>query len=135
MGGLVILHPLACLKDHPDNLFYTPMKSRRTVKFNHNLPPPATMASKNFVMGQVKILKRGELLEEPSTILKEVTNCNMSSDSSPKVALKTEATVSNQMKNMTEFYAGYGFVDSPPPSLVPLPTFSIRASTTRTGSL
>ncbi|KAL4579318.1 hypothetical protein LXL04_015459 [Taraxacum kok-saghyz] len=213
MGGVVVLNPQDCLKDHRDNLFSTPVKSRRTPKPSPNFPnsspnftrsegrkrspptgvrknktasgmvvdPPQTAIAKNLVMGQVKILKRGEPLDEPTTVLKEMSDRKVSngtatttptkdvvvdrnvskvstanrrvlpskkksekkgsfSISNPKnndtniddFALSSTnrlgpdpAMVPKQMKkNIAEFFfAGSAFVDSPPPSSLPLPGF------------
>lgn len=223
MGGVVVLNPQDCLKDHRDNLFSTPVKSRRTPKPSPNFPnsspnftrsegrkrspptgvrknkttsamvvdPPQTAVAKNLVMGQVKILKRGEHLDEPTTVLKEMNDRKVSngtatttptkdvvvdrnvskvstanrrvlpskkksekkgsfSISNPKsndtkisnpksndtniddFALSSTnrlgpdpAMVPKQMKkNIAEFFfAGSAFVDSPPPSSLPLPGF------------
>ncbi|KAF2303759.1 hypothetical protein GH714_023324 [Hevea brasiliensis] len=62
------------------------------------------VAAKNLVMGQVKILKRGEQLAKPT---------------SEKIRL-TEANKANG------FYAGSAFITSPPPSSLPLPAFFMK---------
>nr|XP_043613273.1 uncharacterized protein LOC122585223 [Erigeron canadensis] len=97
MGEVEILHPNSCLKKH-----LTTMKSRRTIRFAHNSTNPSTQIhsftlpdtrqktptkgilknpntnssvvtqNKSLVMGQVKILKRGEALQETSKVLKDV---------------------------------------------------------------
>ncbi|KAL8216821.1 hypothetical protein R6Q57_023658 [Mikania cordata] len=187
MGGLLILHPQPCLTDRTDNMLHTSIRPHRTFNFNHHSKSrrkkPAksilrktdphsdavvvnesrsTTASNNLVMGQVKILKRGEALEEPSTISKEANimendlditgridvlhpkkksgKCKILSDSNSEVVSKTEDVgvsskrrlgfdakmMKMQMEKMTECYAGYGFGDSPSPSLVPLPRFFIK---------
>ncbi|KAK1429666.1 hypothetical protein QVD17_11880 [Tagetes erecta] len=122
-----------------------------------NTPPP----SNNLVMGQVKILKRGEPLEQvsidPVNSFKVDGELKSTSENGREfIATKKKATkhkmssvhvlkdedlvlsstrrlgpdagiVSKQMKmKMIEGYAGYGFVESPSPSLVPLPTFPIK---------
>ncbi|KAI3706850.1 hypothetical protein L6452_24867 [Arctium lappa] len=142
MGGVAVLHPQDSI-NHP-----TPIKSHRTINFNHtytNTPSQtpnfivsdsrrrtstkgtrkkndrntqavavvaetsAAMASKTVVVGQVKLLKRGEALNEYSSMNRFQPD--------PKMPSK-------QMKNnRTEFFAGSAFADSPPPSSVPLPGF------------
>lgn len=210
MGGVVVLHPQDCLND---NLFSTPVKTRRTPKpspsFSNSTPnftrsegrkrspptgvrrnkttaamvvdPPQTAAAKNLVMGQVKILKRGEALDESPTVLKEMNDrkvSNVTATTTPtkdvvvdrKVSKDSTANrrvlpakkksekekrstpitnpknddmkidfalsstnrlgpdpemVPKQMKkNIADFFfAGSAFVDSPPPSSLPLPGF------------
>ncbi|XP_024985864.1 uncharacterized protein LOC112521316 [Cynara cardunculus var. scolymus] len=69
----------------------------------------AAMASKTVVIGQVKLLKRGEALNQSS---------------SPNRLEPDPKMPSKPMKNKTtEFFAGSAFADSPPPSSVPLPGF------------
>lgn len=214
MGGVVVLNPQDCLKDHRCNLFSTPVKSRRTPKPSPNfsnpspsftrsegrkrspptgvrkqkttaamvVDPPQTAVAKNLVMGQVKILKRGEPLDEASTVLKEMNDRKVSNGTAtttpakdvvvdrkvsrePTVNRKAlpakkksdkekrsfsipnpksddvnnddfalsstnrlgpdPAMVPKQMKkNIADFFfAGSAFVDSPPPSSLPLPGF------------
>lgn len=217
MGGVAVLHPQDCLKDHRDGFFSTPVKSRRsskpTVNYSSSTPnltrsdgrkrsppagvrknnrttaamvadPPSSAAvvAKNLVMGQVKILKRGEALdnESSSTVLKDVNDRKVSngtattpppkdlagdrkvfrdstggrkvlpvkkkpekekekktfSNSNPKIdadfALSStdrlgpdpEMVPKQMKKNIAEFFfAGSAFVDSPPPSSLPLPGF------------
>lgn len=168
MGEIVVLHPQSCFKNPSNNNYslYPSMKSRRTVNLNHHhnptnpssdnrrqTPPQRilkdrnTPPSNNLVMGHVKILKRGELLEQTSTVSKpasendvvgerefiatkkKVTKHKMLSNdlllSSTRRLGPDPGIVSKQMK-MFECYAGFGFVESPSPSLVPLPTFSVK---------
>ncbi|CAH1454413.1 unnamed protein product [Lactuca virosa] len=210
MGGVVVLHPQDCLND---NIFSTPVKSRRAPKpspnFSNSSPnitrsegrkrspptgvrrnktatalvadPPQTAVAKNLVMGQVKILKRGEPLDESSTVLKEMDDRKVSNGTAtttptkevvvdrkaskdpiasrrvlptkkksekekrsfsipnPRTDMKIDdfalsstnrlgpdpEMVPKQMKkNIAEFFfAGSAFVDSPPPSSLPLPGF------------
>lgn len=132
MGGVAVLHPQDSLNNK---------KSHRTIKFNQtytNSPSTtpsftisdnkkktkpkgilkknnrntevvgaehsAPMTSKNLVMGQVNLLKRGETL-------------NRSNQMVPDSHIKN---------NTSEFFAGYAFSDSPPPSSVPLPGFFMK---------
>ncbi|KAF5759852.1 hypothetical protein HanXRQr2_Chr16g0746351 [Helianthus annuus] len=199
MGGVAVLHPRDCLNDNRDNLFLSPVKSRRNPKSTPNLStsnpnltrsdarkrspptglrkhkspatmvtdPPATAAGKALVMGQVKILKRGEPLDDLSTVLKDLTDRSVTNEtattaetrlpekevasdrkvkrvtpvkkksegrsfSNPKMddfALSSTERlgpdpemVPKQMKGEF-FFAGSAFVDSPPPSSLPLPGF------------
>ncbi|KAI3821730.1 hypothetical protein L1987_09302 [Smallanthus sonchifolius] len=200
MGGVAVLHPQDCLNDNRDNLFLTPVKSRRTPKSNPNFsnsspnltrsegrkrsPPTGVRKNKTtapmvtdppaktLVMGQVKILKRGESLDESSSILKDINDRKASkataTTKSPtkdisahrkvlpakKKSEKEKRSFSNpnpriddfslsstnrlgpdpemvpkQMnKNIADFFfAGSAFVDSPPPSSLPLPGFFTKS--------
>lgn len=99
----------------------------------------AKFPAKNLVMGQVKILKRGETLGQP-------TKKNYRGEESEKVQVKKEddydlvlgstdrlgpdpETVQKQIRVNNTFqvadgiYAGSGFFASPPPSSLPVPGF------------
>lgn len=191
MGGVAVLNP----QDYDNNLFSTPLKSRRTPKPNPNLTrsdnrkrsppaglrknksttamvvdPPATAAAKNLVMGQVKILKRGEPFGESLSVLKSSSDQNITNGTKTTITttMKEDRKVSGRRvlptkkkenkkisnttnyeelkiddfalsstdrlgpepemvpkkkNNMGVFFAGSVFVDSPPPSSVPLPGF------------
>lgn len=131
----------------PDNRKQTPLQENRMPKKRDTAAvvatkPAAVTVAKNLGVGQVKILKRGETLEECSTNLKKTENdMKMLSSSYAKIeASKPEEPavrsasrfgsdpdmVSKQKtkKNVTECFAGFVFFDSPPPSSVPLPGFS-----------
>lgn len=139
----------------PDSRRRTPPKGilKKKNRNTEAVTTPELTASKNLVMGQVKILKRGEAL---NTILKDVNDRKVSDGaaSTPENRLvgdrrvlspkkdKFEASkgedvvlcsthrlgpepeiVSKQMKNISDCFAGSAFSDSPPPSSVPLPGF------------
>ncbi|KAI3687139.1 hypothetical protein L1987_80830 [Smallanthus sonchifolius] len=208
MGGVAVLHPQDCLNDNRHNLFLTPVKSRRTPKSNPNFPnsspnltrsegrkrsPPTgvrknkttapmvadLLAAKPLVMGQVKILKRGESLDVSLSILKDIndrkaTNATATvttksptkdiavhrkvlpakkksekekrsfSNPNPRIddlkiddfALSStnrlgpdpEMVPKQMNKNIADFFfAGSAFVDSPPPSSLPLPGFFTKS--------
>ncbi|XP_059455317.1 uncharacterized protein LOC132185575 [Corylus avellana] len=89
----------------------------------------ARVAAKNLVMGQVKILKRGEKLGQTRN------GCNSNKEEDLDLVLGSTDrlgpdpdTVKKQIK-VAEFkvvdgiYAGSAFVTSPPPSSVPVPGF------------
>lgn len=83
------------------------------------------------VMGQVKILKRGELL----TAAPKTPSPASAPPPAPVVEqadpVKTDlaSTSSNPVKGLAGFYAGSSmFVASPPPSSVPLPAFFTKKS-------
>ncbi|PWA90988.1 hypothetical protein CTI12_AA095140 [Artemisia annua] len=203
----MVLHPHDVLKDHNNNnnLFSTPVKSSRRTNPNPNFtrsdnrkksPPtgvrrhkstasvvsdPPMSTAKNLVMGQVKILKRGEPLDESATVLKDnnhrkvstttaattpavdrkasrkVTPAKKKPEKEKKVSPKPNPNPNNlnstidelklddfalsstdrlgpdpemvpKKSNMAEFFfAGSAFVDSPPPSSVPLPGFFTKS--------
>ncbi|KAK9050337.1 hypothetical protein SSX86_030692 [Deinandra increscens subsp. villosa] len=199
MGGVAVLHPQDCLSDNRDILLSTPLKSRRTPKSNPNFSnsnpnltrsegrkrspparvrknktivtdPPAVVAAKTLVMGQVKILKRGEPLDESPTVLndRKVTNAtptdvtgdrkvyrdslkvlstkkksdkekfqnsntridklkldDFALSSTDRLGPDPEMVPKQMNKNIAAdfFFAGSAFVDSPPPSSLPLPGF------------
>ncbi|KAD5507961.1 hypothetical protein R6Q59_031344 [Mikania micrantha] len=174
MGGVAVLHPQDCLNDRRDNLFSTPVKSRRTPKSSPNFPnsnpnstrsegrkrspptgvrksklkapmvtdPPAAAVARSLVMGQVKILKRGESLDDSPTVSKDTNRRKVTKDSisdcvfndlkiedfalssTDRLGPDPELVPKQMNKNMAElFFAGSVFVDSPPPSSLPLPGF------------
>ncbi|KAK9079518.1 hypothetical protein SSX86_001190 [Deinandra increscens subsp. villosa] len=125
MGGFAIRPP------HHKSSSSTPMKSRRTTRRQTpgkgNLkkkntteaavatePPTTAAKNKNLAMGQVKILKRGEALKE-------------SPKSTSEIDVGSDWEVSEVPVPMRECYAGYGFGDSPSPSLLPLPRFFLNS--------
>ncbi|KAK1407884.1 hypothetical protein QVD17_39511 [Tagetes erecta] len=155
MGGVAVVHPQDCFND---NSFVTPVKSRPTpisagVRRNKTMVtnPPV---SKTLVMGQVKILKRGEPLDESSPLLtknvpvdrKAIKDVSVKGSKKKKNEKRNTTTKSQKLKpedfalcstnrlgpdpemvpkqNLADlFFAGSAFVDSPPPSSLPLPGF------------
>ncbi|KAJ0858276.1 hypothetical protein HanRHA438_Chr13g0599301 [Helianthus annuus] len=126
----ILLHPQDLFKHRAaDNMSHRSRKftnSRRSKRF---LTKRNTeVVSKNLVMRHVKILKRGQVLEESSVELLNHSGSNPKS-TSKKVVLKSEeeedlaSSRSDHPDIIIECYAGYGIQDSPSPSLVPLPTF------------
>lgn len=160
MGGVAVLHPQDYLADNP-----FPAKPRRNPRSEPRkrrnkttvTDPPVT---KTLVMGQVKILKRGEPLDESSSpVLKDINDRNVTKDVSVKdVSVKTSSEKKKDKRNSNGkskiqnmkhddfalcstnrlgpdpemvpkekladfFFAGSAFVDSPPPSSLPLPGF------------
>ncbi|PSR91859.1 Immunoglobulin superfamily member 11 like [Actinidia chinensis var. chinensis] len=137
MGAMAVLHPEDCLRKQPQTLTKPPRNPNRS---NHVIRSPTennnksrqTMVNnfpaKNLVMGQVKILKRGEEL----TVMK-----NRGSEKSPKKddkdfddlvlssisRLGPEPEMVPKQSRLGDLYAGLGFVASPPPSSLPLPAF------------
>lgn len=133
---------------------FTVPDSRRRTQIRKKNDRKTEAPSKNLVMGQVTILKRGEVLNDSSRILKDVNSREdftgvasvaggkdlVADREASKVVMsgrrKQENNriapsimgpdVSKQMKKMSECFAGFIFSDSPPPSSVPLPGFLKR---------
>lgn len=124
----------------------------------------AAAAAKNLVMGQVKILKRGEALdvlkdekkssktqEVKATVLKDESKFMLESvekkvdddlvEDDDLVLSTTDRLgpepemVPKQMIKVPDLYAGFAFVDSPPPSSLPLPAFFTKKSDPTMGLL
>ncbi|KAE8721737.1 Detected protein of unknown function [Hibiscus syriacus] len=121
--GVAVHNPEDCLKlpnsvKHPRNPRHNPNlnpnRTNRRKRTPNASPPsrhsvaPSKAPAKNLVMGQVKILKRGEDLKE-SKPDKPVESVDSENDDG-KVVLPF-------------FHAGSAFITSPPPSSVPLPAF------------
>ncbi|GMJ07752.1 hypothetical protein like AT4G32020 [Hibiscus trionum] len=149
---VAVLKPEDCLKlpnpmKHHKNVFPNPNRSNRAHPNRRNRsqttsPTPSDgpkILAKNLVMGQVKILKRGEDLKKPSPpksvrFEKENVDVDLGSTnrlgpdpgSIPAQIRLTESNNSNIIKNKVKavsFYAGSAFITSPPPSSVPMPAF------------
>lgn len=149
MGEIAVLQPQDLLKNrYPrQNLNYSAMKSHRKsssdgVKLTSNRrrksPTVTSPPSKpNLVMGQVKILKRGEALtginnnteanyKTPPVVqnlkVEELDDFVLSSidrlGPEPEILMKKVCLV--------DFYAGSGVIDSPAPSSLPVPSFFVK---------
>ncbi|KAG5018593.1 hypothetical protein AAZX31_06G061800 [Glycine max] len=135
--GVAVLYPQDSLPHKPSTHYQTIIphfpsmnpKSHRTSRNRKKRPVPGparpTTSSKSqvnnkppqqLVMGQVKILKRGELLSQTTPDPQPQTE---------SVEKKTETVVKKGLTSTVEgLYAGYSMlVMSPPPSSVPLPAF------------
>ncbi|KAI3747018.1 hypothetical protein L6452_09460 [Arctium lappa] len=138
MGGVAVLHPQDYVKDHRDDFFSIPVKSRRKPSVNYSTSTPiltksegckrsppsgvrknnktTTMVSdpptKNLIMGQVKILKRVESLDESSsTVLKDVND----STSTPPKDVDRDRKISNLISSecmMRNPEAGFSGMES-----------------------
>lgn len=112
--------------------------SRNSTTNGGTTTTPATIvpAAKNLVMGQVKILKRGEDIVEAvkATPLVKVDQKSKVDDVSKLkvVNLKDDLVLSTtdrlgpepeMVPKLPEMYAGSAFFDSPPPSSLPIPAF------------
>ncbi|CAL5440069.1 unnamed protein product [Camellia sinensis] len=121
MVELAVLHPQDCLRDHlprrkPNtNSNKTSNRRKRSPeKNNNNNKNSNSFPAKKPVMGQVKILKRGE---ELTTAMKNQVDEN-----------KAINLVVPKQKRIGDFYAGSACISSPSPSSLPLPAFFTKKS-------
>ncbi|GMI95096.1 hypothetical protein like AT4G32020 [Hibiscus trionum] len=147
--GVAVLNPQDCFKlpnptKHPRNPRRTPNRTqsnRRKRSPNSSPPSRPTVGhpkapAKNLVMGQVKILKRGEDLKEskpvkPTMFEHESDDADLGSTdclgpdpvSVPAQIQPDESKNSSHKVLPVSFYAGSAFITSPPPSSVPFPAF------------
>ncbi|XP_022750304.1 uncharacterized protein LOC111299394 [Durio zibethinus] len=153
--GVAVLKPEDCLKlpypmKHPKNACPNPNpnpnrmnrtqpnRKKRTPNTSPTFRPTVGSKSpaKNLVMGEVKILKRGEELnktasEKPIRVEKENVDVDLGSTNRlgpdpGSVPMQIRLTESNKNRNKVvpaAFYAGSAFITSPPPSSVPMPAF------------
>lgn len=156
--SIAVLHPEDCLK-HPFSKQALISPPRTAANFpkntNPNRPnrspvnrkkratntsPPSRPVvdqkspAKNLLIGQVKILKRGEELvkpaEEPIKVeKKKVGNGNgldlasTNRSRSDPISIPSQIRLTESNNKISAFYAGSAFFTSPPPSSVPLPAF------------
>lgn len=140
-------------------------RRRRSPKRSHNnSPPPRPAKTKTLVMGEVKLLRRGEELK--GTVLKSaaaeklaesdrsraeslggaaparnllvesegivgpapepVTQPKGATAESVRVAAPTLKGVTEPVSRLVDLYAGGAFVNSPPPSSLPMPAFCAK---------
>ncbi|GLU01268.1 hypothetical protein SLE2022_185810 [Rubroshorea leprosula] len=150
--GVAVLNPEDCLKHHfSKQTLIFPTKwnhpknptSNRTnrsppnwKKRSPNTSPPLRavvgqgLPGKNLVIGQVKILKRGEELSKPAAepvkVEKKKGGVDLGSTNrlgpDPELG-RTQIRLTESKDKVSAFYAGSAFTTSPPPSSVPLPAF------------
>uniref|UniRef100_A0A5B7BCB2 Uncharacterized protein n=1 Tax=Davidia involucrata TaxID=16924 RepID=A0A5B7BCB2_DAVIN len=152
MGGVAVLQPQSCLKD---TLIYSPMKYHQNpnpnsspTRSNRRKRSPtrlhdkknntskhtvvADFPAKNLVMGQVKILRRGEELKESPAAkdrASEVGEKKAKVEDSDDLVLSStdrlgpEPEMVPKQARLTDFYAGSAIIASPPPSSLPFPAF------------
>lgn len=152
MAGVALLQPQDVLKQHVS--YRRPMRSRRnstskplpnpnpnpknnrrkrSPQKNGSPTSPPTAKNLHLVMGEVKILKRGEVLTNKVS-LKVKENKLATGDAVEGLVLSTTDRLGPQPdmvpKRMTiaDFYAGSAFVSSPPPSSLPVPAFFKKRS-------
>ncbi|KAF5773451.1 hypothetical protein HanXRQr2_Chr13g0588741 [Helianthus annuus] len=119
----ILLHPQDLFKHRADNMSHRSRKFTNSRRSKRILTKRNTeVVSKNLVMGHVKLLKRGQVLEESSVELNH-SGSNPKSTSQKVVLKSEEKDLASSRSEPIECYAGYGIQNSPSPSLVPLPTF------------
>ncbi|KAJ9167683.1 hypothetical protein P3X46_019297 [Hevea brasiliensis] len=152
--GVAVLNPRDCLQNplsFRQDLISPPPRMKTPRKPNTNRPnrpqpnrkkrspstsPPSRavvypqVAAKNLVMGQVKILKRGEQLAKPtsekvSQPAKVEKMEELDLQSTHRLGLPTQIRLTEANK-ANGFYAGSAFITSPPPSSLPLPAFFMK---------
>ncbi|KAF5743344.1 hypothetical protein HS088_TW09G01412 [Tripterygium wilfordii] len=112
----------------------TSPQSRAT--FSSKLPTRNISADNNnsksqkLVMGQVRILKRGEEIKEAAPIkAKSYMNLGSTEKLGPNPESVKEIRLAHSGP-VNGFYAGSAFFTSPPPSSLPLPAFFTKKTTT-----
>ncbi|GLT76135.1 hypothetical protein SLA2020_478120 [Shorea laevis] len=151
--GVAVLNPEDCLKHpfskqalispppamkHPRNptTNRTNRSPPRRKKRSPNTSPPSRavvdqrLPVKNLVMGQVKILKRGEELskreEKPVKVEEKKGDADLGTTNRlgpDPMLVPTQVRLTESKDKCSAFYAGSAFITSPPPSSVPLPAF------------
>ncbi|KAF5726263.1 hypothetical protein HS088_TW23G01005 [Tripterygium wilfordii] len=103
------------------------LPSRNSSPDNNN---STNSKSQKLVMGQVRILKRGEEVKEAAPI-KAKSDLNLGSTErlgpDPE-SMKNEIRLTHSGP-VNGFYAGSAFITSPPPSSLPLPAFFTKKTT------
>ncbi|ONI34546.1 hypothetical protein PRUPE_1G486700 [Prunus persica] len=149
--GVQVLSPQNCLKDslspqqalmnpnrnpNPNRVRTSPQtdrKKRRPTRPNNNSPSPVQKpaAPKNIVMGQVKILKRGDEIPKATPV-----RSPQKQNPNPQVPdLGSTSRMGPDSKKVPErnwasgFYAGSSScIAAPPPESLPLPSFFAKKS-------
>ncbi|PHU09754.1 hypothetical protein BC332_21614 [Capsicum chinense] len=148
MAGVAVLQPHDVGSYR--QMYVQPVRSRRNSSSNPppnpNYPkknrrkrsPPKSGSSSNFstcspaknknlhlVMGEVKILKRGEVLTNNNFVSSEVVEDLVLSTTD---RLGPEPDMVPKHVTIADLYAGSAFFSSPPPSSLPLPAFFKKKS-------
>ncbi|KAB1204670.1 hypothetical protein CJ030_MR8G012742 [Morella rubra] len=150
MGGVVVLNPQDFLsgrtlispahtkkpRNPNPNRANRTQPNRRKRSPTRPSTPPATIPSrtasqkapsKNIVMGQVKILKRGEKLAKTASDEESHGEPDLGSTERlgpDPVSIPTQIRLTTESKAAAGFYAGSSaLIASPPPSSLPLPAF------------
>ncbi|XP_059292464.1 uncharacterized protein LOC132045911 [Lycium ferocissimum] len=143
MAGVAVLQPQDVLKQQRVSYRPQPMRSRRNSSSNP-IPNPnpnpknnnrrkrspqknGSASTPHLVMGEVKILKRGEALTNNTdkVVVKEKKKVVSDLVLSTTDRLGPEPDMVPKQMN---FYAGSAFVSSPPPSSLPVPAFFKKTS-------
>ncbi|CAH8328415.1 unnamed protein product [Eruca vesicaria subsp. sativa] len=144
--GVAVLNPQDCLKQPFPHMKYprnhttacpnrqkkpVPNRTRRSPPRNQTTrsppkaPPPPPSVKKSPVVGQVRILKRGEEIpNKTAELVVEKTDLVSTQRIGPDPCLiPSQIRLSDRKSKKVPFYAGPVTMTSPPPSDVPLPAF------------
>ncbi|OAY27452.1 uncharacterized protein LOC110604139 [Manihot esculenta] len=157
--GVAVLNPQDCLQNplsSRQDLISPPPQMKTPRNANSNRPnraqpsrrkrspntSPSSRAAvapqvtaKNLVMGQVKILKRGEQLAKPTpekvsqpAKVEKMEDLDLGSTHrlGPDPELVPTQIRLTETNKVNGFYAGSAFITSPPPSSLPLPAFFMK---------
>ena len=120
----------------------SPPRNQNTSPPSRGVVSPKLPAKNNLVMGQVKILKRGEELTKTTPIpapepVKKITEKRQDPDlgSTERLGPDPESVpfqirLTESKDRVAAFYAGSAFITSPPPSSLPLPAFFTKKTVT-----
>ncbi|CAI0444209.1 unnamed protein product [Linum tenue] len=137
-GGLHSMTPRTKIRCNPTNTPTASSFKHGRGKSDNRRPEsflsPQPSAAKVLAMGEVKILKRGEPIQNN----KENSPAVRSASAAVKVELKLDLVVSPPAsptvnRSVAGFYAGSGFFTSPPPSSLPLPVFLKKSAVVGVG--
>lgn len=129
-------------RNQPNRRKRSPPRHQSTPQPTRAAVSPKQPSKNNLVMGQVKILKRGEELNaakpiqapepEKKAIQKKVEADLGSTDrlGPDPGSVPVQIRLAESKNRSASFYAGSAFVTSPPPSSLPLPAFFTKKSVT-----
>ncbi|WCJ30360.1 hypothetical protein M5689_011925 [Euphorbia peplus] len=107
-----------------------PSRRKRSPNSSSSASPPRAVVhpsagSKDLVMGQVKILKRGEKIPTENDVVVDLDLGSTHRLGPDPLLVPTRIRLA-ETKAASGFYAGSAFVTSPPPSSLPLPAFFMK---------